>query len=178
MKKKIGLDEHLDKYLKAKGFLPNGNFDSNPESSEVPNTKREFMIMTPDGVKSVSFENGNLKQTGINSGEVLKPTKQKKKDKVIPNFICDAQGEGYVTCHGMRCVAHIITRQCQVLKGSTKNRIYICKEHETYFNSKPIEFWFRFIKKNFPEKFNDIKSKYDFVINEYNLFMKIANEEI
>lgn len=90
------------------------------------------------------------------------------------NFICEAKGHANIVCSGARCKAHIITRQFREIKNEEHNFIYVCKAHETYFNSEQgKQEWPHFIRVNFPEKYNFVCSKYEFILNEYIQFLKL-----
>ena len=95
----------------------------------------------------------------------------------LPTFLdCNAKNEGNIECKGTKCIAHIITRQYKGLTHKKNNRLYICVAHERYFNSRMIEVWFRFVKKNYPDKFDIVRSRYNLIMNEFNKFMEIAKE--
>jgi uncharacterized protein (DUF1786 family) len=89
---------------------------------------------------------------------------------------CQVKGVGDIDCKGSKCIAHIITRQDHAMSASVDNRLLICKQHEIYFNTRPIQEWFRYVKQHYPEKFEMVKRRYEFVIKEFESFMEVYNE--
>ena len=90
--------------------------------------------------------------------------------------VCEARGEGGIWCEVGNCKAHVITQKLHTLARSGGNMLMICKEHELYFNERPLKEWYRFVKKRHPDKFQWVASKYQYVIREYEELMKIAEE--
>jgi hypothetical protein len=72
---------------------------------------------------------------------------------------CEANGFGF-PCWGIICWGHIITRQYRPLKNHPKNRVWLCKTHERYFNRQGLSFWYTFVKANFPDRFAYVMERY------------------
>ncbi len=91
------------------------------------------------------------------------------------NGIC--QAEGYeITCNGQICKAHILTGQCHITNTNEHNFIFICKNHELFFNRRLLYVWYRFIKEKFPEKFSYVISQFDLIMREYKYILEVAKE--
>lgn len=140
------------------------------------------VIRKKDNPKKESESNG-----GFLNGKPLtfKQLKKASKIKIIKlPFVCHARGYE-IECEGIRCIAHIVTRQFQYLKTSKHNQLDICKAHEEYFNKVGNKVWWNFVKINFPTKYNFIKehkAKADeqlrqakFAVAEYKEFLYFDN---
>lgn len=90
---------------------------------------------------------------------------------------CEAKGEGNFECSKLPLrKGHIITQKFNSIRGVRENILYICKDHEFYFNNKDIKVWFTFVKNRYPDKFAFVKREYDFILNEYKEFLHVALE--
>jgi len=99
-------------------------------------------------------------------------TKRVRPDKTR---MCQAGGVGDIPCAEKRlCKAHVITRKFNSIRNTEENILWLCKEHEAWFNQQDIRVWFTWVRTNYPEKFKFVEREFEYIMNEYEEFMKVA----
>jgi len=142
--KKISVEEHVNNYLISIGKQP------------LESTKEKPI--------KVNLTTGEKHQRGTLLAAI--------RERVVD---CEAKGEGNIECSKIPLrKAHIITQKFNSIRGVRENILYLCKDHEAYFNKEDIKVWFTFVKNRYPDKFAFVQREYDFILNEYKEFLRVA----
>lgn len=158
-KKTRVIQEEIGAYLKS----VNGEYDPIPQVSEVPKSLfSRAQVVLVNGKERILTNEGFFRPRNV--------------AKIPGNYVCETEGVGGIACGGMRCIAHVITRQDAAIRAVHENRLYICKNHETWWNKQDVKLWYRYIRENHPAKFSMVRKRYDFIVGEYKTFMEVADE--
>lgn len=125
----------------------------------------------------MSTEENNISESEL--PDSLQPIEQEKikPKRVRPERVrvCQAVGVGEIACSEKRlCKAHVITRKYNSIRAADENILWLCKDHEAWFNQRDIRVWFTWVRINFPEKFKFVEREFEFIIEEYNEFLSVA----
>lgn len=149
--KRALVNAHLTAWLIDKGFLP----EPKPTTIEAPH-KEWYKV--------------NRALYLAKDPEIVAQHKRPEKARV-----CQAAGVGDIPCADRKlCKAHIITRKFNSIRAAEENILWLCKDHEAYFNNRDIRVWFNWVRINYPEKFKFVEREFEFIMNEYEEFLKVA----
>lgn len=102
---------------------------------------------------------------------VIKPARREILKK---ESYCEAHGEAGIFCLRSECKAHIITQKYNSIRATRRNLLYLCKRHEKYYNEAGLSVWFSFVKRKYPDRFEFVKGEYEYILNEYIDFLRVA----